>query len=124
MKVLVIGGDSAFGSRTSRMLAALHQVLDDDVEVIHEPDGKMRGHTVDVLIVDEMQSKQGKDLTFLERCGNAGPLVQMDYADLERRVISNLHHTQFRAFDYLEPAFEPIKPKPNTGPRGRWGKAL
>ena len=106
------------------MLAALHQGLDGDVEVIHEPDGKMRGHNADVLFVDEMQSMRDKDLLFLERYSNAGPLAQMDFAVLERRVISNLRHTQFRAFDYLEPAFEPIKPKPNTGLRGRWGKAL
>lgn len=126
MKVLVIGGSSALGSRTSRMLAALRQVCDSDVEVVHRPDRKMQGHRADVLIVDEMQSMRDKDLLFLERYGKAGPLVQMDYAVLERRMLYNYRSTPFRACEHMVPQFESIKPKPkpNTGPRGRWGKAL
>lgn len=101
MKVLVIGGSSASGSTTSRMLTALRQVWGSDVEVVHQPDGKMQGHRADVLIVDEIQNH---------------------FADLERRVMSNLNRTQLRALDYLDPTCGPIKPKPNKGPRGRWNQ--
>lgn len=101
MKVLVIGGSSSLDSRTSRMLAELRQVCGSDIEVVHQPDGKMQGHRADVLIVDEIQNH---------------------FADLERRVMSNLNRTQLRALDYLDPTWEPIKPKPNKGPRGRWNQ--
>lgn len=101
MKVLVIGGSSAPSSTTSRMLAELRQVCGSDVEVVHQPDGKMQGHRADVLIVDEIQNH---------------------FADLERRVMSNLNRTQLRALDYLDPTWGPIKPKPNKGPRGRWNQ--
>ena len=126
MKVLVIGGSSSLDSRTARMLAALRQACDSDVEVVHRPDVKMRGHRADILIVDEVQSIRDKDLLFLERYGNSVPLVQMDYAVLERRMLYNYRSTPFRACEHMVPQFESIKPKPkpNTGPRGRWGKAL
>ena len=101
MKVLVIGGSSAPGSPTSRMLTELRQVCGSDVEVVHQPDGKMQGHRADALSVDEIRNH---------------------FAYLERRVMSNLNRTQLRALDYLDPTWGPIKPKPNKGPRGRWNQ--
>ena len=114
MKVLIIGAGSG-KSRFSEMVAEMCKEHGVEVEHQSEATRRMIGHRPTMVFMDELGS--GKT-----------PLVEMDYAELEKRVMANLGSdswwlTNSGQMPYMQVG-QALKPKPNKGPRDRWSKLV
>ena len=114
MKVLIIGAGNG-KNRFSEMIAEMCKEHGVEVEHQSETARRMTGHSPTMVFIDEL----GLGKT---------PLVEMDYAELEKRVMVSLGSNSWWFTNsghmpdiQVGPA---LKPKPNKGPRDRWSKLV